>query len=119
MLAWGANDVRFSPDGSYLSVVGNYPADTQEAGMALQIISTTSASLVHQVDFAGEQNFITGFDWSSNDRMIYATGSSSTGNIETGSFDKFKEGASSIDAKTGKIFGFSSSLGELDAVLNY
>jgi len=112
----GAQALRFSSDGSYLSVVGSYAADTHKNGMELQIISTSSDTVVQQVDREGtqyESDGIVGFGWASDHTMIYATNSSTTGN-----FNPDQEVVHSMDASTGKNFDFPAS-GELLAVLNY
>jgi hypothetical protein len=112
----GAQALRFSNDGAYLSVVGSYAADTHKNGMEMQIISTATNAVVQKVDREGtqyESDGIVGFDWASDHSFIYATNSSTTGN-----FNPDQEAVHSIDASTGKTFDFPAS-GQLLAVLNY
>jgi len=106
--------IRFSPDGGYLYEAGHYAADTRKAGMALQIISTASNSIVRQVDLPGVQNLLDAFGWTGDHTIIYTTNSSSTG-----IYDPMMESTHSIDASTGTTFDYPKNLGELVGVINY
>lgn len=109
-----SHEVSFAPDGAYFSVVGHYAADTKQAGYGLQIISTSTNKVVHQVDLPGVQNMITSIGWSADDSMMYTNNTSSTG-IYTASTEK----AHSYNPAKDKTFDYPSSLGSLISVLNY
>lgn len=113
-LSSGAHDLRFSPDGAYLSNVGHYAADTQKAGMAIQIISVKDGSLVRQIDREGVQNIVTGIGWAGDHTMVYSTNSS-----PNGIFNSEQDSVYSINPGTNQIFNFPNGLGEPIFVLNY
>lgn len=112
----GGQDVRFSPDGAYLSVVGTYAADTKRDGMAMQIISVSTDTVVQQVNKEGTQyegDGITGFGWAGDHNMIYGVNK-----CDNGPCNPDQKTIHSMDASTGKTIDYPAT-GELVAVLNY
>ena len=103
-------NVSFSPDGLYLVELGGHIANSGKTGIALQIFSTKNMTLAHQSEFEsfqkGASNKVSGIGWAGDHVMVYVTDSS-------------QKVAHSIDAVTGKVFDFSTELGELETVLNY
>ena len=112
------SDFSFSPDSKYLATTGSPSGDILNDLSEIQIVSVINGKVVQTInlpDTSGPDDNIAVAGWMGDHTLVYYS-FKITPDINTSGLSN---SVHSVDAVTGKIFDYPSSLGSLLTVLNY